>query len=189
MKVNKNLFMTYCLKISKKIFQILLFVGIIFFVLHLLFTGSVPLFRINRLNNSKSIIGIQDNFFILSDGQRIILPNVKYIPTNSIFEKAIMYGIEFDTKNNRAYGLLKINHDGVNNPIWYDVRKINLSALAGLLDPNTLTISTNNEATASLINILPARSKIANKYNDKGWNMTNLFFLQSLEQKMFEQNP
>jgi hypothetical protein len=154
---------------------------------HFMLTGSpMPLFRIDRLRNAQRVAGIDGDAIILASRergqQRATLPFINGIPTNAVFKAALKRGVELDASSGRAYGLLKIWHWCGNDSMRYDLRRVDLSALAGVLNPDMIAISTNDVFTHSMLkNLRDYRPKHLDEYTKFGWNISHLSDLQTLE--------
>ena len=104
---------------------------------HTLMTGSpIPLWYTDRLDHPVRVDELTDKTLVLADGRSVILPFIKCLPMNDpVFRKALDHGVEVG-QDGEVVGLLKVHRNCGNDPcLWYTMR-INLSDLAGFMDPD-----------------------------------------------------
>jgi hypothetical protein len=104
---------------------------------HMLGTGSpIPLVHIERLHDPAAVTAIGEDSLQLRDGRKIRLPFIKRLPkSDPCFAKALAHGVEI-AQGGAVFGLIDPIRQCGNDPtIFYRVR-INLSELAGVLDPD-----------------------------------------------------
>jgi hypothetical protein len=105
---------------------------------HMLLTGSpIPLWYTERLDHPAVVKEVTHTSLVLADGRSISLPFMKRLPKNDpVFLKAMEHGVEVG-RDGEVVGLLKINRTCANGDpfVWFG-RRINLSELAGFMDPN-----------------------------------------------------
>jgi hypothetical protein len=104
---------------------------------HMLMTGSpIPLWYTERLDHPVRVNKLTEKSLVLADGRSVTLPFIKRLPvTDPVFLKALEHGIE-DSQDGEVAGLLTVRRNCGNDPcLWYTLR-INLSDLAGFMDPD-----------------------------------------------------
>jgi hypothetical protein len=105
--------------------------------LHFLGTGSpIPLWHMERLKDPVAVRAIGEESLELQDGRTVRLPFIKKLPNGDpCFAKAVAHGVELG-QGGEVFGLVDPMRMCGNDPtIFYRVR-INLSELAGVLDPD-----------------------------------------------------
>ena len=104
---------------------------------HMLMTGSpVPLWHIERLDHPVSVRSVGEDALILADGRRVKLPFIKRLPKGApVFLRALAHGPEV-TPGGEVFGLIDPPRMCGNDPVVFYRERINLSELAGLLDPD-----------------------------------------------------
>jgi len=109
-----------------------------------------------------------------------MLPYVAQLPvTNVVFREALSRGVEIDTHGN-VYGLLKISHPS-NEPVCYNVQRINLTALVAILEPDFVHISGNSERARKIFDSIRSCRQSIHTYSKYGWSVRNLVYLRLLE--------
>ena len=109
---------------------------------HMLMTGSpVPLWSTERLEHPVVVKSLTDKTLILADGRSVALPFIKRLPVNDpVFLTALKHGVEVG-QDGEVVGLIRDYRTCGNDPfIWKD-RRINLSDLAGFMDPDCIDAS------------------------------------------------
>jgi hypothetical protein len=103
---------------------------------HTLMTGSpIPLWYIEILDAPVSVSAASDDRLILQDGRTITLPFIKTIPhRNPLFKAAVANGIEV-TSDGEVFGLMWSDRFCGNDPVVWRRMRVNLSNLAGALNP------------------------------------------------------
>ena len=103
---------------------------------HTLMTGSpIPLWYIEKLDAPVSVAAALDDRLILQDDRAITLPFIKTIPhENPLFQAAVANGIEV-TGDGEAFGLMWSDRFCGNDPVAWRRVRVNLSNLAGALNP------------------------------------------------------
>ncbi len=104
---------------------------------HMLITGSpVPLWYSERLDHPAVVKALTDKTLLLADGRSVALPFIKRLPRNDpVFLKALKHGVEVG-RDGEVVGLIRDYRTCGNDPfVWRD-RRINLSDLAGFMDPD-----------------------------------------------------
>jgi hypothetical protein len=105
---------------------------------HMLITGSpIPLWYNEPLDHPVLVKEVTDRTLVLADGRSISLPFVKKLPKNDpAFLKALQHGVEVGQEG-ELVGLVKIKRTCANgDPFVWIGRRINLSDLAGFIDPD-----------------------------------------------------
>jgi hypothetical protein len=105
---------------------------------HMLLTGSpIPLWYTERLDHPVVVKEVTDTRLVLADGRSISLPFMKRLPKNDpVFLKAMKHGVEVG-RDGEVVGVVKINRTCANgDPFVWIGRRINLSDLAGFMDPD-----------------------------------------------------
>ena len=103
----------------------------------MLMTGSpVPLWYTERLDHPVVVKEVTDKTLVLADGRSVALPFIKRLPRNDpVFLKALKHGVEVG-QDGEVVGLLTVYPSCGNDPyVWY-TKRINLSDLAGFMDPD-----------------------------------------------------
>ncbi len=163
---------------KKHIFRIIIVMFGGFCLLHMILTGCpIPLFHIERLVNPKMVKRCNGINFVFETGEEHPLPLVSYIPTNEVFVVAMENGIEVAT-NGRCYGLLTLRHWCGNDPVRYDRRRIDLSCLAILIDPNCLqTQLYDNVNIGQMVRYIEKHNDRVNRLHKRGWDLNNYLLL------------
>jgi hypothetical protein len=104
---------------------------------HMLLTGSpIPLWHIEHLNHPVVVKEVIDKSLILADGRRVSLPFIKRLPmSDPVFLKALKHGVEVG-QDGEVVGLITVYHYCGNDPYHSRTFRINLSDLAGYMDPD-----------------------------------------------------
>jgi hypothetical protein len=104
---------------------------------HMVITGSpIPLWYTERLDHPVLVKALTDKALVLVDGRRVALPFIKRLPRNDpVFLKALKHGVEVGA-DGEVVGLLKVHRMCGNDPFVWIGRRINLSDLAGFMDPD-----------------------------------------------------
>jgi hypothetical protein len=104
---------------------------------HTLLTGSpVPLWHIERLDRPVSVRTVGEDALVLADGRRFRLPFIKRLPTEAaVFVRALEHGVEVGQEG-VVFGLIEPPRICGNDPVVFYRERVNLSELAGLLDPD-----------------------------------------------------
>ena len=103
----------------------------------MLMTGSpVPLWYTERLQHPVAVKEVTDKTLILANGRSLSLPFIKRLPRNDpVFLKALKHGVDVG-RDGEVVGLITVYPSCGNDPYhWYTFR-INLSDLAGYMDPD-----------------------------------------------------
>ena len=106
---------------------------------HMLMTGSpIPLWYTERLDHPVLVKALTDKALVLADGRSVALPFIKRVPVNDpVFLTALKHGVEvgFDRE---VVGLIRDYRTCGDDPfVWRD-RRIDLSDLAGFVDPDCI---------------------------------------------------
>ena len=106
---------------------------------HLLMTGSpVPLWHIERLDHPVPVRAIGQGALVLADGRQAKLPFLKALPKGDpVFARALEHGVEVDGSG-AVYGLIDPPRICGNDPVVFYRERVNLSELAGLLNPDVM---------------------------------------------------
>jgi hypothetical protein len=105
---------------------------------HMVRTGSpIPLWYTERLDHPVLVKEVTEKALVLADGRSISLPFIKRLPKNDpVFLKAMEHGVEVG-QDGEVVGVVKINRPCANgDPFVWIGRRINLSDLAGFMDPD-----------------------------------------------------
>ncbi|QGJ70935.1 Hypothetical protein PBC10988_26380 [Planctomycetales bacterium 10988] len=110
--------------------------------IHLMGTGSpIPLWYFERLENSRAVQAISEGHLTLADQTELALPKIQRIPAkHPLFQAALVHGVEVDSAG-ELIGLVPVDRACGNDPILYRRLRINLSHLAGALDPEGIEVS------------------------------------------------
>lgn len=105
--------------------------------LHFLGTGSpIPLWHIERLNDPVAVRAVGDESLKLQDGRTVRLPFIKKLPKADLcFVKSVAHGVELGP-GGEVFGLIEPRRMCGNDPTIFYRLRINLSELAGALDPD-----------------------------------------------------
>lgn len=108
-------------------------------------TGSpIPFCFIEFLDHPVAVAEVGEDALRLEDGREIRLPFMKRLPQGDpAFAKALERGVEINPSG-EAFGLINPPRMCGNDLTFYDRRRINLSDLAGLLDPGGIDDSIVN---------------------------------------------
>ena len=104
---------------------------------HMLLTGSpVPLWHIERLDHPVPVGAVGEDALVLADGRRVRLPFIKRLPKDDrVFARALGHGVEVGQAG-EVFGLIEPPRICGNDPVVFYRERINLSQLAGFLDPD-----------------------------------------------------
>jgi hypothetical protein len=104
---------------------------------HMLMTGSpIPLCYSERLDHPVFVKALTGKTLVLADGRSVSLPFIKRLPRNDpVFLRALKHGVEVG-QHGDVVGLLKVHRMCGNDPFVWIERRINLSDLAGFMDPD-----------------------------------------------------
>jgi hypothetical protein len=104
---------------------------------HMLMTGSpIPLWQTDSLNQPVRVKQVTETALILADGRSVSLPFIKRIPKNdAVFLTSLKHGVEVE-EDGEVVGLITIYPDCGNDPYRWRTERINLSHLAGYMDPD-----------------------------------------------------
>lgn len=110
---------------------------------HTLMTGSpIPLWYREKLDAPVQVLAATEENLVLRDGRKITLPFITRIPhDNPLFQAAIADGIEV-TSDGEAFGLIWLDRFCGNDPTWWRRLRVDLSDLAGALQPEGIDDST-----------------------------------------------
>ena len=119
---------------------------------HTLMTGSpIPLWHIEKLDAPVQVTATTEDHLILQDGRTITLPFIMRIPhDNPLFKTAIANGIEI-TNDGEAYGLMWSDRFCGNDPVAWRRLRVNLTNLAGALQPDGIDVAALDPETISLL--------------------------------------
>jgi hypothetical protein len=103
---------------------------------HMLLTGSpIPLWYIESLHDPVTVTAIADESLVLADGRQVRLPYIKKLPKDDpTFGRAVSQGVEIGG-DGKVVGLIEPCRMCGNDPVTYRRLRIDLSELAGSLDP------------------------------------------------------
>ena len=109
---------------------------------HMLLTGSpIPLWYTERLDHPVLVKALTDKTLVLADGRSIALPLIKRLPRNDpVFLRAVKHGVEVG-QDGEVVGLLTVYPFCGNDPYRWYTKRIDLSALAGFMDPDGINDS------------------------------------------------
>jgi hypothetical protein len=104
---------------------------------HMLLTGSpIPLWYTEHLDHPVRVNVVTEKSLVLADGRNVSLPFIKRLPiTDPVFLKALKPGVEVGADGG-AIGLLTVYPFCGNDPYHWYTKRIDLSALAGFMDPD-----------------------------------------------------
>lgn len=104
---------------------------------HMLLTGSpIPLWYSECLDHVVLVKELTDKNLVLADGRSVSLPFIKRLPRNdSVFLRALKHGVEVG-QDGEVVGLLTVYRMCAHDPCVWVERRINLSDLAGFMDPD-----------------------------------------------------
>jgi hypothetical protein len=104
---------------------------------HMLMTGSpIPLWYSERLDHPVVVKELTDKTLVLADGRSVSLPFIKRLPRNDpVFLKALEHCVEVG-QDGEVVGLIRDYRTCGNDPYLWVERRINLSDLAGFMDPD-----------------------------------------------------
>jgi hypothetical protein len=105
--------------------------------LHMLGTGSpIPLWHIERLKNPVAVASVENDALVLADGRRVPLPFIKKLPKDDpLFARVLSHGVEVGDRG-EVIGLIDPRRMCGNDPVVFYRKRIDLSELAGVLDPD-----------------------------------------------------
>jgi hypothetical protein len=104
---------------------------------HMLMIGSpIPLWYTERLDHPVPVKELTDKALVLADGRSVSLLFIKRLPVNDpVFVSALKHRVEVG-QDGEVVGLLKVHRICGNDPFVWINRRINLSDLAGFMDPD-----------------------------------------------------
>ena len=119
---------------------------------HTLMTGSpIPLWYLEKLDSPAQVSATTEDSLVLQDGRTITLPFNKRIPhDNPLFKAAIANGIEI-TSEGEAFGLMWSDRFCGNDPVVWRRLRVNLSNLAGALQPDGIDDTALHPETLSFL--------------------------------------
>jgi hypothetical protein len=126
---------------------------------HMLLTGSpIPLWYTERLDHPVLVKEVTDKALVLADGRSVSLPFVQRLPTTDVvFLKALKQGVELGT-DGEVTGLLTVYPFCGNDPYHWYTKRIDLSALAGFMDPDGIDDSIVHPDDIKLLKETESRS-------------------------------
>ncbi len=103
---------------------------------NLLLTGfPFPIYHIERLHSPVAVQQVNKDTLQLADGRRVPLPLIKEIPADdAVFTTALQHGVEV-TDGGVVFGLVEWPRFCGNDPVIYNLRRIDLTELAAALHP------------------------------------------------------
>lgn len=152
---------------------------------HLILTGHpVPLIRVENLKDAAAVNHVISNRLVLVDGREVVIPHVTSLPSNSpVFIAAIERGVE-TTEDGQVFVLLKLHHWCGNDPVRYDLRRLNLSELVVALDPDCIEgVELTEDDKASLARL---KRFDLNKYGKWGWRIGNIYNLETVRMILYK---
>jgi len=99
-------------------------------------TGSpIPLWYIETLDHPRLVASVTEQALVLEDGTRLELPHIRALSVgHPVFDDALQYGVEV-REDGEVLGLLRVQKICGNDPVMYRRVRVNLSDLAGVLNP------------------------------------------------------
>ena len=98
--------------------------------------SPIPLWYTERLDHPVRVKMVTEKSLVLADGRSVALPLIKRLPRNDpVFLRALKHGVEVG-HDGEVVGLLKVHCMCGNDPFVWIARRINLSDLAGIMDPD-----------------------------------------------------
>ncbi len=109
---------------------------------HMLMTGfPIPLWHIEALSAPLAVRSTTETHLILENGRRLSLPFIVKIPhDNPLFQAAISGGVEVHD-DGTAHGRMWLDRSCGNDPVVWRLVRVNLSDLAGALQPTGINPS------------------------------------------------
>jgi hypothetical protein len=106
---------------------------------HTLLTGSpIPLWYTEHLEDAIPVKQVTEKSLVLADGRNVALPFIKRLPmSDPVFRKALKRGVEVG-KDGEVIGLITVYPYCGNDPYRWYTKRINLSDLAGFMDPDAI---------------------------------------------------
>lgn len=103
---------------------------------HFMLTGSLyPTWYIEELQHSVPVAVFSESGLVLQNGDCLRLPFIKRLPVrHPVFQEAIRDGVEVHA-DGEVFGLLRVHNLCGNDPVVYRRLRVNLSDLAGVLNP------------------------------------------------------
>jgi hypothetical protein len=126
---------------------------------HMLTTGSpIPLWYTERLDHPVRVKMVTEKALVLAHGRSVALPFIKRLPTTDpVFLKALKHGVEVGA-DGEAIGLLTVYPFCGNDPYHWYTKRIDLSALAGFMDPDGIDDSIVHPDNIKLLKETESRS-------------------------------
>ncbi len=103
----------------------------------LLWGVPFPLVHIETVQNMEQVQSVAGNVIRLGSGSDICLERLSYIPTNKLISAVLGRGLRLD--NGKIVGLVRIHHWCGNDPIRYDVRRVDFELLCVYVDRQCVT--------------------------------------------------
>jgi hypothetical protein len=136
----------------------------------LLLTGSLPQYRIERLRAPVQVDGWTAEGLKLADGRVVQLPGFTKLPVKSeALTAATKHGIEINP-NGRVYALVRLWHWCGNDPVRYDLRRLDLAMLVAFVGEGESGIT---------VPARYARKEYRGKFSEHGWSITNFVAMKS----------
>lgn len=118
----------------KSLLRVFLITIIAIGIVRTVLTGCpIPLVHVDFLNDGVNVSSTDGNRLLLPSGGSVVVPGVRYVPTNEVVCAALKRGIEV-TPEGRVFGLLNIHHWCGNDPVCYDRRRIDITSLCWAVD-------------------------------------------------------
>jgi hypothetical protein len=125
-----------------------------------------PINRIDKLVDSHFVSGWSENGLRMSDGRLVMPLGMKALPkTSESLSIVLNNGVEV-ASDGKVYGLVKIHHWCGNDPVEYDLRKIDIGQLLAFYHEGTSTIKPYQYPDEGFV-----KSGGGSKY---GWSISSL---------------
>jgi hypothetical protein len=126
---------------------------------HMLLTGSpIPVWYTECLDHPVVVKELTEKALVLADGRSVALPLIKRLPRNDpVFQRALKHGVEVG-HDGEVVGLLKVYPFCGNDPYHWYTKRVDLSALAGFMDPDAIDDSIVHPDDIKLLKETESRS-------------------------------
>ena len=148
-----------------------------------------PFVERDRLDRPVAVSKVTEKELVLADGRHLSLPLIKRIPKGDpVFQAVLEGGIEVDGRG-EAYGLLTVYPSCGMTAYRYVMRKINLSDLAGALDPGGVDASAIDPEIIPLLKERKLAPRTPEKLRDVDYAFSGIHLLRHLREELRNKPP
>ena len=95
-----------------------------------------PLFHIEKMSRPLPVHSTSGNVIQFSSGTVVCLDKLSYIPTNALIQDVLKRGLSYE--DGKTLGLVTLHHWCGNDPVRYDVRRVDFELLCAYVDVRCL---------------------------------------------------